>query len=428
MIKRLFLTVILLLPLQFALNVGENIDLVTTRILVPVLFLVWLFISLAQKKIWIVNRAETWLILSFLFLSLFSVPVGLDMEKGLRKILYLFSVFPVYFVAADLLRDKSFQMKIIRIVWISGFLAAAIGIIQFVMPFLIGLDPVLKTWKSAAPLFLGSSFGELVTANPSWLVNISGNTWMRAFGFFPDPHMFSFFVSLCFFIGLGYFVWERNWKWKIFSGSAIIFMFSAVAFSFSRGAYLGMIAGGLSFLLIFLARTVSLKKIIIAGGILVILAFVFFRGTIQNRLASVFNLREGSNMERIKNWWQAAEVMRDHPFAGIGLGNYSSYVDPSASERTSIYAHNLFLDIAAETGILNGVLFLALVIVGARRGVRKNNFLGLGIASGLIYFFIHGIFDTPLWSPQVMVIFLVILALGVSREEFMLNVSKSAKI
>jgi len=413
--KYLFLVTIFLLPFQFALNLGDNIDLVTTRILVPIVFLLWLLEGLARRNIWIVNRAESWLILSFLFLSLFSLWGGLDPEKGVRKTLYLFSIFPIFLVAADLAREEKFRKRIFRAIWASGTLAAILAIGQFILPFVWGLDKTLKIWKNLVEFFLGSSFGKLVAENPSWLVNVSGETWMRAFGFFPDPHTFSFFASLCFFIGLGYFAWERNWKWKIMAGAAAVLIFLAIIFSFSRGAYFGALAGSLFFLAIFLVRLGNAGKMAIIGAVLIFLAAVFFQGTIQSRLASAFNFKEGSNAERIKNWRQAVEIIKNYPLTGIGLGNYASYINPALGERSSVYAHNLFLDIAAETGILNGIIFLVLILVTIWRNISTKNILGLGIASSLVYFLVHGIFDTPIWSPQVMVIFFVILALGLSE-------------
>jgi putative inorganic carbon (HCO3(-)) transporter len=413
--KYLFLVTIFLLPFQFALNLGDNIDLVTTRVLVPIVFLLWLLEGLARRNIWIVNRAESWLILSFLFLSLFSLWGGLDPEKGVRKTLYLFSIFPIFLVAADLAREEKFRKRIFRAIWVSGTLAAILALGQFILPFVWGLDKTLKIWKNLVEFFLGSFFGKLVVENPSWLVNVSGETWMRAFGFFPDPHTFSFFASLCFFIGLGYFAWERNWKWKILAGVAAILTFLAIIFSFSRGAYFGVLAGSLFFLAIFLIRLGNAGKMAIIGVVLIFLAAVFFQGTIQSRLASAFNFKEGSNAERIKNWRQAVKIIKNYPLTGIGLGNYASYINPALGERSSVYAHNLFLDIAAETGILNGIIFLVLILVAIWRNISTKNILGLGIASSLVYFLVHGTFDTPLWSPQVMVIFFVVLALGLSE-------------
>ena len=238
---------------------------------------------------------------------------------------------------------------------------------------------------------------------------------MRAFGFFPDPHTFSFFVSLCFFAGLGYFAWERNRKWKIVAGVSVALMFFAIVLSFSRGAYLGVIIGGLFFLAVLLHGSRSAGRVVVIGAVSFFLAAIFFQGTFQNRLVSAFDLKEGSNAERMKNWQQAISVVREYPLFGIGLGNYSSYVDPASGERSSIYAHNTLLDISSETGIINGFVFLALILASFWRNADSKNMLNLGLASGLVYFLVHGIFDTAIWSPQVMVILLVILAVGLHK-------------
>jgi O-antigen ligase len=123
-------------------------------------------------------------------------------------------------------------------------------------------------------------------------------------------------------------------------------------------------------------------------------------------------VREGSNAERLKNWAQAVEIIRDHPLAGVGLGNYSRLIDATVPDRSSIYAHNLFLDIAAETGILNAAVFLFLILGAVWRNIKSQERLGLGLAAGLIGFLVHSVFDTALYSPQVLTIFLVIIALG----------------
>jgi len=414
MIEKLLVILIILLPLQFALNVGDNVDLVITRVLVPAVFLLWLIRGFAQKKFRVANQAQTWLLLSFLFLSLVSLWGGLDWTKGIRKVLYLFSVAPIYFVAADLARNEKFRAKTARIIWASGVLAAITGLLQFALPFILGLEATLKIWKKLAIFFLGSSFGKLVATNPSWLVNVSGETWMRAFGVFADPHIFSFFVSLCFFTGLGLLLRERNNFLKIMYLAGSLLMVLAIGFSFSRGAYLGAVAGTLFFLALLLKRKNVLGKAVIAGAVVLAAVLIIYQQVIFQRLVSAFNFKEGSNIERLQNWRQAADMIQDYPLFGVGLGNYSARVDPTAGERSSIYAHNLFLDIAAETGILNGIVFLTLLAVGIWQGVAAGDFLGLGTASGFVYFFVHGIFDTPIWSPQVMIMLLVIIAIGAS--------------
>ena len=413
-IERFFVAIILILPFQFALNVGANVDLVITRVLVPIIFLCWLARGLAKRKIWVVNKTETWLLLVFLFMSALSLAWGASWERGERKFLYLFSLAPIYFVAADIACNKKWKINIFRAVSISGFLAASIALAQFSLQFILGLARTVAIWQKLAKFFLGASFGELVLTNSSWLVNVSGKTIMRAFGVFPDPHVFSFFVSLCFFSALGYFSWESNKNWKNFTLVGIFLMLLSALLSFARGAYLGIIAGGVFFLIIYFKRAGSLSKFFAVCAVVAVVASIFFSGSIKNRLASAFNPQEGSNSERIQNWKQAADLIKEHPFSGVGLGNYSHAVSPLSPERSSIYAHNIFFDISAETGLINGFIFLLLIGISFFKNLFSKSILGLGLASALLYFFVHGIFDTPIYSPQVFVLLLVILALGYS--------------
>lgn len=415
MIEKFLVILIILLPLQFALNIGENFDLVTTRILIPVIFLFWIARSLARREIWIPNRAEMWLVISFLFLSTLSLVLGRDANAGVRKLIFLLSIFPVFFVAADIFREEKWRQRGVIAVMVSGSVAAVIALAQFSLPYFVGVAKAVRVWEGFAPYFLGKSFGELVAANSSWLVNIGGETRMRAFGFFPDPHNFAFFANLCLFSGLGYFSCKNGkYSSKFLISAGVAAVFGAVILSFSRGAYLGLIAGLLFFAVIYLKRAEILGKAAIITCLVLVIAFSFNSKVISQRFMSSFNLKEGSNAERYKNWAQAAQTIRDYPLGGVGLGNYARSVDPRAGERSSIYAHNLFLDIAAETGVLNVVVFLLLIFFSVRRNVLIGDMPGLGIAAGLVGFSVHSIFDTALWSPQVMTLLLVIIALGLN--------------
>lgn len=412
MISYLFVFLIIFLPLQFALNIGENFDLVATRLLVPVIFLLWFVKSLARKKIWIPNKAEMWLVISFLFLSALSLFVGWKADAGIRKLLYFLTIFPVFFVAADVFCEGKWQKIGIRAIILSGALASCIALAQFLLPFVIGLEKSIKIWESMAPYILGNSFGKIVAANSSWLVNIGGMTKMRAFGLFPDPHNFAFFVNICLFIGIGYlFSQKKTWP-AIWIGAAVVLMVAAVGLSFSRGAYLGLLAGGIFFALIFLKRSGMLGKAFVASVAIFVLILMLNSNIITQRLASSFNLKEGSNAERYKNWMQAAEIIQDNPLGGVGLGNYARAIESTAEDRSSIYAHNLFLDIAAETGILNALVVLFLILASIWRNIKSNSMINLGLAAALAGFLVHSVFDTALYSPQVLVMLLTIIALG----------------
>jgi len=416
MLKYFLIAIIFFLPIQFALNISENVDLVTTRILVPVLFLVWIAKGLAQKKLWIPNKAEMWLMTAFIFLSALSLFLGRDASAGWRKLLYFLTIFPIFFVAADIFQSQKWREKGLTVIIFGGSLAATIGLLQFSFSFFMGINRSIKIWEGLAPYFLGNSFGKMVAANSSWLVNIDGETRMRAFGIFPDPHNFAFFVDLCLFVGLGYVFSKKKSGMNLLIWIGVILMITAINLSFSRGAYLGLITGSLFFTGMFLKKSGVLGKVLVASVAIFVTIFIFNSSSVTQRLGSSFNLKEGSNAERYKNWVQAVNIIQNHPLGGVGLGNYARTVDPTESTRSSIYAHNLFLDIAAETGILNAIVFLLLITFAVWRNVKNNNMIGSGLAAGLVAFLVHSLFDTAIYSPQVLTMFLIIIALGLSSE------------
>ncbi len=113
-------------------------------------------------------------------------------------------------------------------------------------------------------------------------------------------------------------------------------------------------------------------------------------------------------------WKTASQVVADHPFTGVGLGNYSLAVKPSASYREPIYAHSLYLDIAAELGLPALLVFLTLIThagISLYRKSKEEPFLLYPFIS-LIVFFTHSLVETPLYSVHIFPLFLVILAMS----------------
>ena len=147
----------------------------------------------------------------------------------------------------------------------------------------------------------------------------------------------------------------------------------------------------------------------------------FTNQSIVNRFLSSFDLNEGSNTERIKNWNQGYEMFADNFLTGVGIGNYSIYLYPTAEYRTPIYAHNLYLDIGAEMGIFALIVWLLLIgitiwqlfKIGKRSKDAFSRALSFGLVGSLIWFSAHSFFDTPIYSPTILAIFVVIISLSV---------------
>ena len=402
----IFLFLLFYLSWSLAISPAQGIDLSSVRLLIIIIFFLWLGQGLAKKKIYIGKNCQTFLIIIFLFLSIFSYFFSQNESWALRKILFLLSIFPIFFVASDIFREKAKAIKSLWFVLWGGLLTALLGMVQFFTGLIFSLEKVYSFWSNWIVVpFLGKSFSQAVLENPSWLVSIGGETFLRATSTFPDPHMFSFFLNILFFSSVGFYLMSRK---------KILLFFMAIFFltnllTFSRGGYLGILAGGL-FLVFGLILTE--KKFRFAGAVfLVVLALVvFLPSPISSRLYSSFDLKEGSNAGRIETWEKAANVLAQNPL-GVGIGNYPLKIKPTAGYREPIYAHNTYLDIALESGILNGIIWLSLVVCSFFSFLRKTreNKLFWGLSAAILAFSVHSLVELPLYSVTVLPLFLIIL-------------------
>ncbi|MDD5083861.1 MAG: O-antigen ligase family protein [Candidatus Moranbacteria bacterium] len=402
----------LLLPFQIALSPSASFDVASVRIIIPLIVITWLIKSLITKKLWVSSRIQTPLLLSFLFLSTLSLISAQEISWGLRKLLFLLSFFPLYFVLTAILDTHEKVRSLMKYVVLGSFALAITGIVQFLLQFLFPLGVLFRFWTShLLPLFLGDAFAQSVANYPSIFVDIGGHTLMRAVAIFPDPHMLSFYLGMTAPLAIGLALTHSHKKYFFFFIAAALLV--ADLLTFSRGGYLGII-GGLLFLFILQFRTWAPRTKKTTLALLIASAFVIFSSPIGTRLISSFNTKEGSNQGRIEMWRAATDIIKEYPFFGVGTGNYSLAVKPSASYRDPIYAHNLFLDIAAETGIANALIFLSLILVSLF-SLYKNSLTQrfyLWPALSIIIFTVHSLVETPLYSVHILPLFIFLIALN----------------
>lgn len=120
--------------------------------------------------------------------------------------------------------------------------------------------------------------------------------------------------------------------------------------------------------------------------------------------------------------WQAAlRMIRDRPILGHGLNtfmaNYLKYW--VGGERQPRYAHNCYLQVAAETGIMGLLSFvwvLALFFLRLLRALRnahpREGILLLGFLAGLLAFVIQAAIDTNFYSLRQSALFWTLAGLA----------------
>lgn len=411
------------LPFQVALNPGFGLDLASSRVFILLLFGAWLAKSWKLGFQWKPSFQDFIFqdacLLGFLLISGFSILAAENYWWGLRKFLFFLSVFPLYFLVRALADSWLKIKRIILVLALGAGLMALIGLSQFFSQFVFGLEKIYGFWAvNITSVFSGFNLGSLILAYPSWLVNVSGQTMMRAFSLFSDPHLLGFYLGLILPLAI---ILANGKKYKNLLFAICCLLFAAIALTFSRSAYLAIVV---SFIILawLLFKYLSFKKI----PLLLCLSlsiFIIPATPISTRFYSAFNFGEGSNIGRLEMWEQAGRLGRENFLWGVGLGNYSLSIDPAFGFRNPITAHNLYLDIFSEMGIFALMAWLILVLgtIGGLFKIARNTvgadtehrLIAIGLIGSLVYFSVQSFFETAIYSPVILALLMIILGLAV---------------
>lgn len=208
---------------------------------------------------------------------------------------------------------------------------------------------------------------------------------------------------------------RRGARWMLYA-LALGLVTLALALSFSRGAlWLGLPAA----ILVMGWRAGGRWRLtaLFAVGVLALILLLP-----MPRLASVFDLSEGSTFFRLQVWRSSLALIRDHFWLGVGPGNFVSayrtrYVLPSAwAEPNLEHPHSLYLDHWTRLGLL-GLLAGAAVQIAFWRQLRRwrlqqgrNAALMLGLAGGMAALLAHGLVDNALFFPDLALTFALMAA------------------
>jgi O-antigen ligase len=188
-----------------------------------------------------------------------------------------------------------------------------------------------------------------------------------------------------------------------------------VASSGSRGAWLGAITGLL--VLFFLDR----KRLNIRFGLAAALVAVAVV-SVASTLMQYEPLQRSTTLDtftvdtRSSLYLGAFLLFLQHPFIGIGLTNFS-YLTSSVVDwdYTPAAAHNTYLQVLAENGIVGFILFFAPIVYLFYKNLKKakESTVALVASSGMTVFLVHGLFDFQLMTgPQYLLLVAILFGLA----------------
>ncbi len=198
-----------------------------------------------------------------------------------------------------------------------------------------------------------------------------------------DPNFFAQLMLVPGLLGLERLLHERKPILKALAGLSAILSLLTVIFTYSRGALVALVVALILYFVIYPPRPAQLVLAAALG--LVVLAFIppsyYGRAlSLQNLLPTQHgfsNIQVDAAIQgRASENLTALLMFEQHPVFGVGLRNfpilYQEYTQslglaPSSQTRSP---HNLYLEVAAETGMVGLIAFM-LIVVLAYRGLLQ---------------------------------------------------------
>jgi O-antigen ligase len=264
---------------------------------------------------------------------------------------------------------------------------------------------------------------------------------LRAFGHFDQPNPFAGYLTTMLPLAVCMGLCAANprpYRWFALLSAGLIA--AGIGLSQSRGAWLGALIATICLVLAWSQRTRRLLIPCTLGAALALALAVSgaLPVAILDRLAQavdyfgVFDVRSvevtsenWAVVERMAHWQAGWYMFIDHPWLGVGAGNYAqaypdyfvgSWVEPLG------HAHNYYINMLAELGVVGGgllVLLLGIAFVHLGGALVRSESNGdafwravlAGVFGGLIVFCVHNLFDS-LFVHSVNIQIGVLLGLG----------------
>lgn len=283
-----------------------------------------------------------------------------------------------------------------------------------------------------------------------WLANPQGIYGWRAtpqaapFGSFVNRHHFASFMVMTLALTLALLVGKATKKDKrLLLLIAIILMGISIVLTSSRGGILSLL-GTVAFVLTAnnwleskngdREKTSSKRKLAYLGGgfalIFVLFGAVLLLGGDELLLRGIgVTTQEDFSNGRTHFWSVAWEIFKNHPIFGAGLDAfataYPQYDTWNGNLRVE-QAHNDYLQILTDAGILGFICIAAFIYLLFKQGLQKiktetdtyRRSLAVGGLAACLGVLIHSFFDFPLRTPSNGFFFLLLAGLATAAVTF----------
>ncbi len=350
------------------------------ELLIALLFASWLARMISARRVVIAQPRLLLPLLLFLAAISLSTLATSSLQLSLKEIVKWLEVLVIYlFVAGEV--DDRWGKWVFASLLAAGSAEALVGVYQFLRQ--VGPEGFVL-------------FGR----------------FMRAHGHFAQPNPFAGYLGLTLPLAYaltleGWQVWrDKLWRaqarlpdllagmmpYLAYAGSFVI-LSAAMVMSWSRGGWVGL-AAALAVITVVRSRTALLAALVVALAVsylLLIGGAQYLPQSLVQRFSDFLPYLGGVDptrvdvtdanwavIERMAHWLAAVGMFSDHPWLGVGIGNYAVAYPQYALGRWRDplgHAHNYYLNIAAEAGIIGLAAYLMLFgacLIHALRVIRRT--------------------------------------------------------
>lgn len=234
------------------------------------------------------------------------------------------------------------------------------------------VQSILGIWQflsqsTFASTLLGLSVHRAAEAGTSIISTLTDGRWLRAYGSFPHPNILGGYLVIA--IIITDIIFHKQAQTKSYRLSTIGYQFisllqiAALFFTFSRSAWL---AAAIWMVGTCTNKTLSNSCLRLRAYSLVLIAIltIIFSPLIFARLNAVTANETRSLSERTLGYSESLQIIKQHPFLGVGAGNYTAELNKQNRTLPGyVYqpVHNVPLLFLSELGII-GLTLLSLTI------------------------------------------------------------------
>ncbi len=256
---------------------------------------------------------------------------------------------------------------------------------------------------------------------------------------FDSPNVLAFYLLLTLAPALAMIAEAAGWKQRLLALGVAPMIIVGLVLTQSRSAILG---AGLAVAILLGSSRFRRMAAALAVVLVGVVAFNFGAvmrspqiAAVQQRLAAIDSVAGVQHDPRILIWKTTPRIIAAHPVFGVGEGNFPA-VSPGygllAYDLTPIdHAHDIFLTVGAELGLVGLAVFLAFLLALTRSAwralTRTRSARGpiLGLVAALAGLFFTSIGDYPARAPTVLATLMIMVGLVLAHERQTMGVAPS---